>query len=511
MVLPKKWVLVVALVGGVVCATVLLSLGMEKAVGSSGATSDHVSMTRLLDGEPGLAGAELTSSAAYTVFLPVVGLNAGAPPPLFGVQMYGNVTYTTGLTRVVEAGARWVRLPISWASAEPDNRTSDQYDWTAIDAQVLALTGEGIEPLLMLGGNPKWAAVYPMGPVTDLVDLQEFMGALVERYDGDGAQDAPGSPVVRYWEIYNEPDSTREWAANQGGFAFFGYNGEGYAELLDAIYPVVKAASPKAQIVFGGVAHDNFDYEGGGFDPDFLDDVLSSCVGPCFDVMNFHYYPYYRFRWETHGKGVIGKANYILAKLASYGFDRPLMCTETTWPVALEWGSIDLQSRYVVVANVRGMAAGLLLQNWYALRDVDPSLPGLLDSNLVPRPAFFAYQTLTTQLDKAAYARALTGAETGGGNIEGYVFYRRGPTGIERLDILWYDCPEYSQIPPGDCSPGASQTMTVPASFVKITDLYGNSSVLDDAGDGIVDGKVVLEIGPNPIYVLYNPTLVAMD
>jgi len=494
-----------ALVVGVVSMTLLLSLELEAMARSAGQTIDNAPVLREeMDIVPWLSRG-IAGNGAYTVYLPLVALNAGTPPPLFGVQMYGVITYTTGLTQAAAAGVRWIRVPISWASAEPVNCTPDQYNWRTIDAQVRAITGEGIEPLLTLGGNPSWAATYQMGPVTDVADLQEFMGALVERFDGDGYQDAPGSPVARYWEMYNEPDNTDEGHAEQGGYGYWGNNGDGYATMLEAVYPVVKAASPQAQVVFGGVSHDHFVYEGGVFAPDFIDTVLSSCTGPCFDVMNFHYYPFYRFRWGIYGRDVIGKANYLRSKLASYGFDRPLMCTETSWPSGTNWGSEVLQSRYVVAVYVRGMAAGFLAQAWYSWRDGDSGMPGLLDSDLQPKPAYYAYQTLTTQLGQARYVRPLTEEETGGGNVEGYVFSAPGSSGRERLDVVWYDCPEYSRVPPGNCPPGTSQTITVPTSALQLMDMYGNPSVRYDASDGVVDGKVALEIGPDPIYVKYDP------
>ena len=452
-------------------------------------------------------GSELVSTDTYTVYLPLAAVNAGTPPPLFGVQMYGAVTHTTGLTKVATAGARWIRVPISWRSVEPADCTPEQYNWTSIDSRVQALLSEGIEPLLTLSGNPDWAAVYPMGPVTDVADLQEFAAALVERFDGDGYEDAPGSPVVRYWEMYNEPDNADEVHAAHGGYGYWGYRGDDYATMLDALYPVVKAASPHAQVVFGGVAHDNFDYEGGGFDPDFIDDVLSSCTGPCFDVMNFHYFPYYRSRWEGYGKDVMGKVNYLQAKLASYGFDRPLMCTETSWPRASTWGSEVLQSRYVVATYARGAAAGLVVHNWFAWKDIDSSLPGLLDSELQPKPAYDAYQTLTAQLGQARYVRSLTEGETGGGDLEGYVFSVPGADGWERLDVIWYDCPTYQHRPPVDCPSGTSQTMSVAASALRITDMYGNSGVQYDASDGVLDGRVTLQIGLDPVYVEHDSSL----
>jgi hypothetical protein len=340
-----------------------------------------------------------------------------------------------------------------------------------------------------------------MGPVTDVADLQEFMGALVERFDGDGVADAPGSPAVRYWEIYNEPDASDEWHAEHGGYGFFGNQGDVYAAHLDALYPVIKAASPKAQVVFGGVAFDNFDDQGGSFDRYFIDDVLRNCTGPCFDVMNFHYFPYYRFRWENFGRDVIGKVNVIRSKLASHGFDRPLMCTETSWPTGINWGSEVLQARYVIAGNVRGLAKGLVVMSWYAWNDNDPSLPGLVNNQLEPKPGYYAYQTMSKQLENSRFVRALSEQETGSSDVEGYVFDVPGESQPERLDVIWFDCPEYQQFPPSNCGTGTSYTLAMPASALQITDMYGNSSVRYDASDGVTDGNVSLEIRPDPIYV----------
>jgi hypothetical protein len=441
----------------------------------------------------------------YQVNLPVITRDFDdGPPPPFGVQMYGSVNHNTGLSEMVAADVRWIRIPISWERVEPVDVTPDQYDWTSIDTQVAAIVGAEIEPLLTVGGNPGWAAAYPMGPVDSVVDLQEFLGALVERYDGDGVEDAPGSPVVRYWEFYNEPDLADEFRAQRGGYGYFGYNGEAYAALLDAIYPVIKAASSKAQLVFGGLSSDNFDFEGGPTDPDFVDDVLSSCTGPCFDVMNFHYFPYFRFRWEPYGRDVIGKAEYLRSKMADYGFDRPVMCTEATWYNATDWGSESLQTRYVIAVYARGMAADLIVTSWFAWKDVDSGLPGLLDAQLQPKPAYYAYQTLTDQLGQATFERALSTGETGHPDIEGYVFSVPVSNGHERRDLLWLDCDSLRSVPPQDC-PGESQWMTVSADVVKVTSKFGAFRMIEDSDDGLADGLVTLAITPDPVFIDYTP------
>lgn len=447
----------------------------------------------------------LVASRPHQIYMPALVNNYESGPPLpFGVQMYGTITHSTGLTWVTGMGGSWIRVPFSWSSVEPTNVTPTLYNWTWMDRQVKAVRGQGIELLFTLAGNPDWAAQYPMGPVTDTADLLEFIGAAVERYDGDGIDDAPGSPVVTYWEFYNEPDCTSEWHAEHGGYGFFGYHGDEYAALLEAVYPVVKAASPRAQVVFGGIANDYFVAQGGIFDPDFLDDVLSNCSGPCFDVMNLHYYPFYRHRWETYGKDVLGKTNYITAKLATYGFERPIIVSETSWPAATNWGSIEQNARYVPILYTRGLAGGLVTVIWWSLYDMDSSYSGLMAAGLVPRDSYYAFKTLTEQLGQARFVRALTEAETGGGDIEGYVFNVWGASGRERRDVIWLDCPTLRLSPPQDC-PGSSQLMTVAASEVMVTQVDSAKSIVTDGDDGQPDGRVTLTIGPAPIYVDYTP------
>jgi streptogramin lyase len=463
----------------------------------------------------GLLVADIASSAdgtlwvvahpEYQAMLPAVSKNFNpGPPSLFGIQMYGTGLHSRGLAEVAEAGARWVRVPAMWDKVEPADVDPEQYNWKSIDSLVTSIVDEGIEPLLTLGGNPEWVATYAMGPVNDIGALKEFVGALVERYDGDGVDDALGSPVVRYLEIYNEPDNFEPWRAERGGYGAFGNRGPEYAATLDAIYPVIKAANAEMQVVFGGLGYDDFDFEGGAFDSSFVEDVLSNCTGPCFDVMNFHYFPFYRERWEPYGKDVIGKANYLRSVLAKHGFDRPLMCTETSWPQATVWGSSELQARYVVAAMVRGFAADLVTQSWYAWMDVDSGLPGILDDKLNPKRAYFAYQTAVEQLDGAEFVRAFTPVETGDPDLEGYSFSVPAGGKTERRDVYWLDCPSYRVKPPQECWP-ESRTMTLPVSAVRRIDLLGMSTVVNDGDDGQLDGAISLTITPDPIYIDFTP------
>jgi len=218
-------------------------------------------------------------------------------PPIFGVQMYGSTTSSQFYPSLIDSGATWIRVPISWRSTEPLPTVPSTYDWTSTDHILSAAWPEagGLSIIANIDTNPTWAATYPHGPIySDALDsFAAFVQAAVERYDGDGLQDAPGSPVVTHWEFYNEPDNT----AGHGGEPHWGGAGAEYAIMLSTIYTPVKTANPDAQVLLGGLAYDWFLEDGGPFDSQFLDDVLTAGGGDYFDIMNFHIYPYFWFNW----------------------------------------------------------------------------------------------------------------------------------------------------------------------------------------------------------------------
>ncbi len=420
----------------------------------------------------------------YQVWLPIVLRFYENFDPLVGVQMYGDLSPSGTLTSVVEANAAWIRTPVAWATIEPTNTTPDNYQWAGLDASIQAARDAHARLVLTIEDNPSWAALLEDGPVNNIADLQEFVGALVRRY-----------PDVIDWEFYNEPDALRRFA----------FNGAGYAAMLQAIYPVVKAANPNAQVVMGGLALDWFTDEGGQFDRYFLRDVLTHCAGPCFDVANFHYYPFFRPRWESYGRDIIGKANYVRQQLALYGYVRPVIATETSWPSGLTWGSPGLQARGLPKLFTRGWAARLPIVIWFSLVDAEISQSGLLDSALTPRPAYYALQTWTSLLNTAHFVRTIPYTETGSPQVEGYQFDALGLSGHTRLDIYWYDCPSLASFVdvPTDCDDVAPLAIT--ATRVAKIDMFGNRVIVDDVDDGYRDGVVHLGVLSSPIYIDYEP------
>jgi hypothetical protein len=253
--------------------------------------------------------------------------------------------------------------------------------------------------------------------------------------------------------------------------------------------------------------------EGGPFDSQFLTNVLSACVGsPCLDVVNFHYYPAFRHKWESYGHDIIGKAVRVRQILTSYGYSLPIINTEMGWPAGTIWGSPSLAARYVTKSYVRALAAGLPVANWFALVDADASNPGLLGPGYMPRPAHSAYRVMASLLQQPRFVRAIPSTETGSARLEGYQLSVLGNNGYKRVDVYWYDCPSmymtslYQNGAPVDCADRAP--LRVAASQVTMVTHLGTATMLTDAGDGILDGWVTIPNGgvdTNPIYVDFGP------
>ena len=250
----------------------------------------------------------------------------------------------------------------------------------------------------------------------------------------------------------------------------------------------MKAANPNAKVVLGGLALDYFVEDGGSFVRTFLDDVLSSGGGQCIDVMNFHYYP--AFNWSAYGPGLIGKANYVRGKLASYGLDAlPMMVTEAGWhsnndPIFPS--TPQVQADYVVKLFTQAHAAGLSAMVWWTWSDLPNywGANGLLTTDLFPKQAYFAYQVARNKLGSATFRRSLSAAEVGSSDVEAYLFetpallYVIWPTGLN------------------------AQQIRLPGRMARVSDSYDTTQAkILDSSDGRTDGMITVTASGHPAYV----------
>jgi len=120
---------------------------------------------------------------------------------------------------------------------------------------------------------------------TDWDEYRKWVAVVVERYDGDGANDMPGLKIpIKYWEVMNEPDlSFAGNSPDKNRLNFYKEGPKEYATLLIQTAWAIRLSDENARILIAGSA---------GSDKQFLDfyrQVFSVAgVQDVFDIGNIH-------------------------------------------------------------------------------------------------------------------------------------------------------------------------------------------------------------------------------
>lgn len=153
-------------------------------------------------------------------------------------------------------GLKWAKAMgqgFSWGDVEPRPPAGriHTYDWTYTDRLIVEYQRAGFEHLhIYLKCRCPWASSKPLPAVgtpsyppkpEHMGDYAEYVRQIVERYDKDGKDDAPGLLYpVEYWEI------EAEWGTFWPGTV------EEYLELLRVAQRAVKSANPRAKVILVG-------------------------------------------------------------------------------------------------------------------------------------------------------------------------------------------------------------------------------------------------------------------
>ncbi len=331
----------------------------------------------------------------------------------FGMGTYfANPERTLSEVRILSPMAqairvRWARDELAWYN----------YDTTwgpdFFDERIGELFNGGYGILAILSTTPEaystqeckdWADAHGKPryrcPPANPNDYANFAAEVVERYDGDGYLDAPGSPRITAWEIWNEPDVAATWLPAP--------DPQAYTAMLCAAYSAIKAADPTAIVSVGGMT----DWDTVGMDG-FMDQVVSYGGWPCFDVLSYH--PYIlEYPPEEPGQdwNLPSRLQMALDWVDAHGGGKETWITEFGWAACTPPGGIchteEEQANYLVRAH------GILLDHripkifYFQLEDKsDGQAPygkcAVIRDDYTTRPAYTAYGVMTNLLAKATY------------------------------------------------------------------------------------------------------------
>lgn len=171
----------------------------------------------------------------------------------FGIATAGflsNRDYRASLKIMKEVGATYVKFmnhpewgALVWDAVEPEK---GRFDWSKTDRRYLAAKELGLDIIANLVPICRWDAPHikkedvryvqkmPGHYPNDINEYLKFIRKAAERYDGDGKEDAPGSPIVKVWIFGDEMDMLGRWAGTP----------EEYARLFVQTYEAMKGVSP---------------------------------------------------------------------------------------------------------------------------------------------------------------------------------------------------------------------------------------------------------------------------
>ena len=201
-----------------------------------------------------------TLALALTTFFAVFASAAQALPAGFWGIVPQSGLNAEQFQRLSRGGVESLRIPIGWASVQPNQ--GDSFDWNGFDNQIEEAAKAGIKVLPFLSGAPEWAVptktVPGTGGLTAPGNLPvsgaaragwaSFLTAAVARYGPTGSfwAEHPGVPrrPIREWQIWNEPN-----------FKYFVAkpNPAEYGQLVKISYTALRAADPGAQVVLAGL------------------------------------------------------------------------------------------------------------------------------------------------------------------------------------------------------------------------------------------------------------------
>jgi len=401
--------------------------------------------------------ARVTAFATQSTYLPLV-VHGLKVPTVFGAGMSFKVS--GGMNEMTTANNYWLRHHVvSWSAIEQIKGTHDWSSLAALEVELSNANLRGMETVVIVSSTPGWAqrvTGYYCGPINEpeLATFANFMYELVSRY-------SQRPHMVKYWEIWNEPDIDPALVPPDSGFGCWGdrndayYGGGYYAEMLKVVYPEIKRANPEAQVIVGGLVLDCDPRTPGlcnGVDgdapPKFLEGILrrngANDGGNYFDGISFHAYDYYNAighysnqnwdsSWDTTGPVVIAKARFIKEVLTQMGVSgKFLMNTESA---IICGGAFDppggpgcesdpasafeqTKAYYLAQAYASAIAEDLHANIWYQVLGWRNS--ALLNSDRSPRPAYQAFTTSAKILRDAHLIREIDDYD----QVKGYEYTR---------------------------------------------------------------------------------------
>lgn len=335
-----------------------------------------------------------------TAVLPANIRPSETPPPRYAVHTL--FVDETIINLAVEAGFDTIVQVLPWRDVQP---TPDHFEWAAADALVQTVRQRGLNLVLRLDMPPEWAVQNdPAGLPFDLASYGGFVTAVSQRYQGQ----------ILGYIIWNEPNLAAEWSRSGGNLEdhwarFDGWVAEpaDYVGVLGVAFRQIRSADPQALVVGGGLAPTNEVSPRAVDDRLYLEQLWAVGMADCVDVLAVHAYGFGLSPdapEDVHNNLNLGRIAQMHDISQAAGVVKPIWITELGYTVVdgnQPAVSEAQQAEYLLAARARAAAEWPwveLFTVWNLVYGRSPTdeMSGysLVNPDLSPRPAFYAWQGL---------------------------------------------------------------------------------------------------------------------
>jgi len=333
-------------------------------------------------------------------------------------ESYDPDTIEEDLEKSVEMGVKWARVYFFWSELEP---VQGQWDMNGLlplrDRIIKGLNDRGIKVLGVMYGTPSWAnggkgwtsppLLPQFGP-----QLDAYARRVAERYDGDASDDTAAGGlckgVVSAYEVWSEQNTDFWWSAprDSTGAVVPGYDRAAhYTELLGHVSARIKAASPNAKVVFGGVTTgDPVSPPGGTPGLAFINQCLARNAAGYVDAVSFHPYR------ATPGEEVF--RTWVNNLRTSINNNNPTKKPVDIWVTEHGWcaGAVPndtYQAAYVLRSAISFADSEVKHYNLYCLREDYSFTPrgGAMLSTFAKQKLYYYYRCLAEIIGRAVSSR----------------------------------------------------------------------------------------------------------
>ena len=308
-------------------------------------------------------------------------------------------TMDKNINRAVKLGMKWVRLTgpsgIVWDQIE---RSPGHYDWRRSDEVILKAHRAGLKILVtVLVVNDAYRVPYGAAP-SNMKAFETFIRKAAERYNGNGVDDAPGSPVVSAWQIANEVDGNLSWRDSM----------EKYAELLKVSSRAIRSVSNSKIAIAGMLGSDGINK---------YKEILNYLRGDrAFDIFDLHWHAvgggnYIHQRGRGRVENFDNYVESVRTMLNNTGYENvEIWITEMSSSHKMPYGrteeaqAIELIKRYFYPVS-RGVSmvfwAGIQDQCWKDNCNHYFANIGLVKTNSRKTLAYYSYKLMADTLQGA--------------------------------------------------------------------------------------------------------------